>query len=444
MYINKKENNNSSALLSGALSLTASVVIVKLLGFIYKLPLSRILGDEGMGYFNSAYTVFTFFYMIATGGIPKAVSILVSKAGAGNDKLRAGAVLRYSLVLFAALGAFLSLALAILRVPISVAIGNPDCAPSLLTVSPALLFVALSGVLRGYLAGNMRMGWIAVSEIAEGAVKLVLGMLFAFYAVRQNHGVEIISAYTVLGVSVAALVSTSILAVCTKNVNSHNKTRQNCESAVSATSVYKSLFSISIPIMLAGAILGFSGIIDLSLVVNRLTYSGMPRREAVALFGNYTTLCVPMLNLSSSLLAPISSSALPHLVRASSSGGGASMRRLFDKLVLITASLCAPMCFVFSFFPQHILSILFSRTSAYVGAPMLCALAPACLFLPLLTLFNTALEASGRSRTSMLAITVGALIKAAVCYLCVANPQCGIIGAPLSTVVMYAVARDAL
>ena len=73
----EKEKNK---LISGALILTVSGIIVKFLGFIYKIPLSYILSDEGMGYFNSAYTVYTFFYIVCTAGVPKAISILVAEA----------------------------------------------------------------------------------------------------------------------------------------------------------------------------------------------------------------------------------------------------------------------------------------------------------------------------------------------------------------------------
>ena len=80
----KKEKDNSIksaevGFVSGAVSLTVSVIAVKIISYFYKVPLSYLLGDEGMGYFNSAYTVFAFFYMLCSGGIPRAVSIVVAE-----------------------------------------------------------------------------------------------------------------------------------------------------------------------------------------------------------------------------------------------------------------------------------------------------------------------------------------------------------------------------
>ena len=82
--INDDKTNGGmlSGLIGGTLSLTASAVIVKLIGLFYKIPIASFLGDEGMGYFNSAYTVYAFFYLLCTAGVPKAVMILISEAKA--------------------------------------------------------------------------------------------------------------------------------------------------------------------------------------------------------------------------------------------------------------------------------------------------------------------------------------------------------------------------
>ena len=72
-------DKNTKKLLSGAAWLGLSAILLKIIGLVYKIPMSYLLGDEGMGYFNSAYTVYTFFYIIGSAGIPKAVSILCAK-----------------------------------------------------------------------------------------------------------------------------------------------------------------------------------------------------------------------------------------------------------------------------------------------------------------------------------------------------------------------------
>ena len=73
---NSEKGGIFTGMIGGALSLTVSAVVVKIIGLIYKIPISSILGDEGMGYFNSAYTVYAFFYLLCTAG---------EEAGGGRD-----------------------------------------------------------------------------------------------------------------------------------------------------------------------------------------------------------------------------------------------------------------------------------------------------------------------------------------------------------------------
>ena len=83
----QEKESSANNIIRGALSLTVSGFIVKVIGLVFKVPLSYILSDEGMGFFNSAYTVYTFFYIICTAGIPKAISILIAGAeGETNNR----------------------------------------------------------------------------------------------------------------------------------------------------------------------------------------------------------------------------------------------------------------------------------------------------------------------------------------------------------------------
>ena len=204
-------------LLGGALALTVSVIIVKIIGFFYKLPLSHILGDEGMGYFNSAYSIFTFFYMLCTGGIPRAVSITVTESLAKGRGEGASKILGVCLKLYVSIGIIFTLILMLFSSGFARLIGNSQAAFSLFCIAPSLSFVAASGVLRGYLNGRMRMKEIAFSEVLEGAVKFIFGLMFAMLGVRADMPTHMISALTILGVTSGTFVGTLFLSVCSKS-----------------------------------------------------------------------------------------------------------------------------------------------------------------------------------------------------------------------------------
>ena len=194
----KKTNSYGKQLLGGTVLLMLSGIIVKALGLIYKIPLSYILSDEGMGYFNSAYTVYTFFYVICTAGIPKAISILISESeGEGNSKL-VNSIYRVAFRVFGILGIIITLLFLLFSKPISAVIGNGNSLFSMIAIAPSVAFVCAAGVIRGYFNGIMSFVPIAVSEAISGASRLVLGLLFAIVGNRMGYDLSVVSALTIL------------------------------------------------------------------------------------------------------------------------------------------------------------------------------------------------------------------------------------------------------
>ena len=196
-----KKNENKSKLLSGALILSLSTLVIKLLGVVYKIPLANYLSDEGMGYFNSAYTVFSFFYLICTAGVPKAVMILESKTPHLRESRER---IRISLCFFGALGFLFMLGLIVFSSPLSRFVGNSNSRFTLVSIAPSILFVSMGGVLRGKLSADMHLGQVAISQLIEAVGRLALGLLFAEVGVRKFLPLPIISAMTILGVTLGS------------------------------------------------------------------------------------------------------------------------------------------------------------------------------------------------------------------------------------------------
>ena len=118
----KEFASNQKSIIKGTLLLTLSMLLVKVFGLIYKVPLSYILSDEGMGYFNTAYTVYTFFYVISTAGVPKAISILSASANDEKSDRISSAAFRS----FFTIGIILSIVFVFLASPIAKGLGAPN------------------------------------------------------------------------------------------------------------------------------------------------------------------------------------------------------------------------------------------------------------------------------------------------------------------------------
>ena len=89
---------------SGVLILTVSNIMIKLFGLLLKVPLTNMIGEEGMGYFNLAYSIYKWFYMISTAELPVAVSIMISEARVRNNRREAMRIYNVTLLIFVIVG----------------------------------------------------------------------------------------------------------------------------------------------------------------------------------------------------------------------------------------------------------------------------------------------------------------------------------------------------
>lgn len=187
---------------NGVLILTISNILVKTIGLLFKIPLHDYLGDEGMGYFNAAYTIYTWFYMISTAGLPIAMSVLVSKSRAKGNFNQVKKILRLSLWLFFIVGSVGMLILALGSGMFAALIKVERANLCILAIAPTLFFVCLTSAYRGYFQGHQIMWPTAVSQLLESVGKLVLGILFASWSISRGDPLYVTAAYTILGITI--------------------------------------------------------------------------------------------------------------------------------------------------------------------------------------------------------------------------------------------------
>ncbi|MBQ6580209.1 MAG: oligosaccharide flippase family protein, partial [Oscillospiraceae bacterium] len=168
----KKQN-----FLQGALILSVAAIIVKVIGAIYKIPLMNIIGGEGFGYYNTAYTIFTPLYTIATAGIPVAVARMVSECvtlGRYRDVRR---IFQISMTCFLVTGTAGSLVMLFgSKFLAGTVCGNPGAFLPVIILSPAVFFLCMTSAYRGYYQGLRNMYPTAVSQVVEAVVKVVIGL----------------------------------------------------------------------------------------------------------------------------------------------------------------------------------------------------------------------------------------------------------------------------
>lgn len=423
-------------ILEGTLSLTIATVMVKLLGAIYKIPLSHILGEEGMGYFNSAYTIYSFFYLLCTAGVPKAIMILVGNARNESDKQKESVVVKTGLLFFGVIGILITLIFVICSGALSIAIGSKNSYRSMLAIAPSILFVSIAGVLRGYLSADQKFLHIGVSQVVEGIGRLVFGLLFAYIADKLCMPLNTVSAFTIFGATLGSFIGTLYLIFNSKDLIGYNKIKQF--DYTNAKSVIKSMLRISMPITISAAIMSITNMIDLSLIMRRLLSLGYSESEATALYGNYTTYATPIFNMVLSLFTSVTIVFLPELIK--NNNDRIKISRVIEQEMSLTLFFAIPITFGTCLYSYQLLHLLFGNDGTKIGSRLLTYLSFSLIFAIPLIIFNSALEAVGEIKAPMISMLAGSVVKVVISYILIGNSNFGIIGAPLGTVCSYAVA----
>ena len=417
-------------------------LLVKLIGLIFKIPLSRLLGDEGMGYFNTGYTVYSWLFLVGCTGFPVAVSMLVSEATEreGEEGRGARGVLSVSILFLFALGLVGCLALLFFSRSIAEKIGNPGSAGAIASISPAVLFCALSGGVRGYFQGKKRMGPTAVSQLIEAALKLSLGIAFARRATAAGYALPEVAAAAIRGVTVGTVASAVFLFIELllepKGPLTKYKGRKRGDPRV----LSRRLLSIAFPITFSATVMSVTGLIDLVFVMRRLEHAGLDLSAATAVFGNYTTLAVPFFNLPGILITPIATGIVPFLSCDLAAGDKETANARAGAAIRSAVVLSVPAALGLGLFGDRILSLFFVRQSAALAAPTLSVLSPGIVFLALVTVSGAILQARGRPGITVLSMLLGATVKTVAGFYLIGLPSVGIYGAAIGTVLCYAVA----
>jgi stage V sporulation protein B len=447
----QKDNEKDRGLLfSGVLFLTFASIIGKIFGFIYKVPLNDILGDE-MANVNSAYAIYTTLYMISTAGIPVAVSVLISESRARGDRKKLDSIYRISMLALFVLGLVCTLAMIFASGPISNKNSGGDTFLCMLAISPALLFVAVSSVLRGYFQGFGLMKPTAVSQLIESFGKMAIGLVIAYLCVNR-YGVStgVAAALSMLGVTIGIAFGTLYLFLVKKRY--HKKGLLTCEGdlpsynaqngnenggADSVRSILKSLLTIAFPIAASSAVMSLSSLVDSQMMRPLLERFYQNADLAKAVYSDYSTGAVTMFNMPMVLISPISCAIVPFIASSLAQNRAEDAKRIMESSLRITALISLPCAFGMSVLASPILSFVFRGDAdmADNAGQLLSVLAISIFLVGMLSVTNALLQSHHLQRLPVISMSLGLLVKTVSSYILIT--RIGAIGAPISTLLFY-------
>jgi len=484
-----KGEKTVNSLIGGGLVLTAALALVKLIGFLYKLPQTAILGGSGMGIYNQAYVVYGTFYSITVTGFPVAISKIVAgylSEGRYRDIKR---TVRVANLFFMAVGIASSVILIAFSGFYSEKVyQNPNMYYCLIAVAPSIVFSCLMTTQRGFTQGMKNMYPTAVSQVIEVIVKSIVGLLGA-YLVKNALTVEYESLGSVLGISyklandaemaISSLAAAgSIFGVTASTfvgwiylvirgaVRGDNILKADLDDSPAANTnryLLRQILAVGIPIAVGSVTVALTQQIDSIMIQRRLidvlesnpvalfnshggwlekagkTLQTKPENTAVFLYGCYT-FGFSFFSLVPSITGSFGMSALPHITGSWAIRDRDETKRCIDSTLKIIAVFAAPLGFGLTALGTPILHMVFSRYTpeeVAIGGPLLSMLGIASIFLALNGPVNSMLQGIGRLDIPVKLLFVGGLVKVAANYILVGIPSLNIKIAPLGNILCY-------
>ncbi len=431
------QTQKQNSFFGGAAILAAGILIVKLIGMFYKIPLINIIGEAGAADFNNAYNIYAVLLTVSTAGLPVAVSKLVSEANALNRRNQVRRTFRLALVLFLTLGLISFLVMFFRADALAGMMNDSKAAAGIRALAPAVVCVGCLAALRGYSQGHSNMAPTSVSQIIEALCKLVVGLGLAFWLVKQGKDPDVAAAGAITGVTVGTVVAL-IYMVLDFFLSRGREDTHGTDRPDSAGSILANILKIAVPITLSSSMVGIVTVIDSSLVQGQLQSAlDLTEKASRTLYGNYSG-ALNIYNLPTSLMAAITASVIPAVSAALARRDRRGAARITGSALRITALLSFPMGVGLFVLGTPIIRLLFPKLNVAVAGPLLSTLGVATPFVCMVLVCNSVLQAHGFINLPVIVMVLGGIVKIVNNYNLVG--AIGIAGAPVGNILCFGLA----
>ena len=424
--------------LGATATLGLAVIVVKIIGALYKIPLNNILGDEGVTYFNASYKIYSFLLSLSTAGLPVALSKLVAESRALGKYNQSRKLLRLSLILFTAIGAVGTAIMFFFTADLAAMMNNSLAYAPIKALSFSVVCVCMMSAFRGYTQGSENMVPSAISQVIEAVFKLVVGLALAWYLVDAGFGLDIGAAGAIMGVTISTVLALGYMIV--SHLRHRNDVPSSTDAPAPSGTLLKRLLAIGIPITIGASGMSLITLIDQSLIMGRLQdVLGLTERAAAALNGQYE-FSMTLFNLPSSFIPPITMSLVPAVSAALTRRDHRRVGKLVNTSLRLTTLLAFPAGVGLSVLAGPILVLLYPAQydAALAATYHLQILGIASVFVCIMLLTNAILQAHGLAKVPIVTMFIGGVVKVLANYILVGNPEINIKGAPVGTLLCYA------
>ena len=428
-----------TSILKQTAMLGIATLLVRLIGFLYRLPLTDMLGDRGNGLYAVGFHIYTFLLVVSTAGIPRAVAKMVSERLARGQYTAAHAVFRTALTAALGIGLVASLLLWLFSGQFAAWAGYPESVYAIRTLAPAIVLVAIMGVFFGYFQGMEKQGPVAFSQVIDQIFNAGFSVLLAFlFLDTLEHAAAGGTAGTTIGVMAGLLCVVGLYSVCVPRIRRRIRREAN-RTPVPRVPILKELLYTAFPIILGTAIFSLSNFIDMAMVSHRMGASGaFAQDEIEVLFGQLTGKYVLLVTLPVAISTVLASVLVPNMAASRTLQQHDEIVQKINMGLRLSMFVALPAAVGLFVLAGPILHLLFPNHPE--GALLLQVGALSVIFLSLTQVTTGMLQGLGQVRVPVIGALVGAAAKIPLNYFLIAIPEVHVKGAIISTTVCYGIA----
>lgn len=415
--------------LYGTFILVGAGLITKILGFVYRIALSRLIGAEGMGLFQMAFPILIFTLVLTTGGIPVAISKLVSEAEAKKEESRIRPILIVS-IFMVTITSIVITGLVLVFAPLiaNTLLTDHRAIYSLLGIAPIIPIIAVSSIFRGYFQGKQNMSPYAYSTIIEQLVRIFTVLMLARYLLP--YGVEYASAGAMLGMVIGEFVGMTYLLISFRKDGSRPSLalfgkRKIGLSITQFLKTTKELLHIAIPVTASRVVGSLSYAVEPIVVSQSLAIAGMGVAASTAFYGQLEGMAIPLVFFPAFITYALSVSLVPAISEAAARKNYRLVEHRLQQAIRLCLIVGTP-CIVLIFVLAEPLSVLLYHQKD-VGR-LMHIMAPFAILFYLQGPLSSILQGLDEAQIAMRNSIIGAIMKTALIFFLGSRPELGVDG----------------
>ncbi|MDD7387484.1 MAG: polysaccharide biosynthesis protein [Firmicutes bacterium] len=430
------ESSKKQSFLYGTAMLAMATAIVKIIGALYKIPLNAIIGEQGFGYYSTAYEIYSVLLMISTAGLPVAMSRMISQASSLGHYGQVRRIYSTSRAIFLGLGIAGSILMTVFCRELAAFQNQPDAWAAIGCLGPCCLLICVMSTFRGFFQGQSNMLPTSVSQVIEAVVKLVIGMLAAVAILHFTKSIPLAAGGAIMGVTASCLVSAVYLFGCFHR--EYRTLPRTDEPVDSFGTTAKRLLAIAVPITIGSAGLQILTMLETRIYMGQLLGLGFAQKEADTMRGIYS-MTQTIFNMPCAFITPITISIIPAITSHLTLMDSRAARATEESAVRVTGLICMPCAFGLVALAEPVTALLglYSGEKLVLATQLMTVLGVCIIFNAIVLLTNAMMQAHGHAVTPVINMFAGGILKLAAVYILTGNRNIGIVGTPIGTLLCY-------